>query len=500
MSLVDTLRSLAPMTFVTASAVVLVTAGYFVNKEQKKSKSQTRKRSMSYSSEQLINGAFPNESNVMQPVVNTLVYLSECPTIDELSNQLKQSLLLYDRFRSGAKKVNGKWELIELGKDYDPREYVISSHEFNSEEEIKSEINRLIMVPLEISENLPMWRIYRLVNKNKEENSALFARVHHCIGDGISLVSSMTKLFKKENGEDFSFDIPEKMRRNDKKNSLNNKNNTQKNSKLIKFVNRILFNNVIFIRLKILFKFLFGFVQVLGLSVSRFDTSTFFFSHKKNEDYIMTGKRVHLELPVLSLDIVKRLKNRANVTVNDVLMSVSSGMIYRYALKTGDKSVEDPNFLFRALLPVAFPRSKKDLNNMSKAMSNKWSFASIRFLINPAVSYINLNKFNTFLNNSANSATNGIVEENLTPDMSRSKRRLELTSFLTKSELKKSLAPYCQLLIQNYVLPLLPLFLRRKAAQDVFTRHSLVFSNVPGPDHSLAICKLYYYSLLLLLF
>jgi len=37
-------------------------------------------------------------------------------------------------------------------------------------------------------------------------------------------------------------------------------------------------------------------------------------------------------------------------------------------------------------------------------------------------------------------------------------------------------------MIQNNVVPLLPVSSAQQTCYDIFTRHSLVFSNVPGPD------------------
>jgi hypothetical protein len=46
---------------------------------------------------------------------------------------------------------------------------------------------------------------------------------------------------------------------------------------------------------------------------------------------------------------------------------------------------------------------------------------------------------------------------------------------------KKSLTAFMQLWFQNYVMTYLPSFLIQKIAFDVFSRHSLILSNGPGP-------------------
>jgi hypothetical protein len=55
------------------------------------------------------------------------------------------------------------------------------------------------------------------------------------------------------------------------------------------------------------------------------------------------------------------------------------------------------------------------------------------------------------------------------------------------SQMKESSRPIMQLSIQNLIVPLLPRTIARQAVMDVFSRHSLVLTNVPGHDD---ICEL----------
>lgn len=55
------------------------------------------------------------------------------------------------------------------------------------------------------------------------------------------------------------------------------------------------------------------------------------------------------------------------------------------------------------------------------------------------------------------------------------------------TKIKESSRAVMQLTIQNTIPPLLPRFLARQAVMDVFSRHSLVLTNVPGPEEA---CKL----------
>jgi len=58
----------------------------------------------------------------------------------------------------------------------------------------------------------------------------------------------------------------------------------------------------------------------------------------------------------------------------------------------------------------------------------------------------------------------------------------------TTAALKQSPLAYCTLWIQNNLLPLMPKVLAQKTAMDLFTRHTIVFSNVPGPTRPVTVC------------
>ena len=58
----------------------------------------------------------------------------------------------------------------------------------------------------------------------------------------------------------------------------------------------------------------------------------------------------------------------------------------------------------------------------------------------------------------------------------------------TTVALKTSPIALATLWMQNNLLPILPKFLQQKAALDLFQRHTMVFSNVPGPSRSIRFC------------
>jgi hypothetical protein len=68
------------------------------------------------------------------------------------------------------------------------------------------------------------------------------------------------------------------------------------------------------------------------------------------------------------------------------------------------------------------------------------------------------------------------------------KERL-LTCQKTTNQLKTSPSALIQLWIQNNILSKVPAFLCRQIAFDCFSRHSIIFSNVPGPSYPLTFCN-----------
>lgn len=380
--------------------------------------SKKRKRAMSFNSSALVEGPFPVEAKVAPPVINISTYYAQCPSEEKMAATLS-SLLVYDRFRCSAVKSNGSWRFVEVQGGVDVQKNHIFSSSVNGEKELLAEVDRICNSDIEGYGTRPLWCAHRIVN-NGDGVSAVVFRVHHVIGDGIGLVATMSNIFIDEKtNEAVRLEIPEKMRSNDGKKAHD---------------------------IFLIFKLFSALFEVLGLALSRFDSAVAFNEPDRNH-LNMGAPRGTIHFPTLSLDFVKKVKKNANATVNDVLFSAMSGAIRRYCEKRGDLNLSAKSMLLRALMPVAFPRPKKELSNPSRALRNKWAFISVPMP----------------------------MREN---DASR---RLEKCQSITR-RLKKSFMAIVQLWLQSNVMEYLPSFLQRKTAFDVFSRHSIVFSNVPGPD------------------
>lgn len=400
-------------------------------KRQARKQEKGRLRSLSFSSEVLVDGAFPAPARVNQAVVNILFHMDKVPSVEKLQTRIRH-LIAFDRFRATARKVGGSWELYDLGIDNEVEKRIVETVECEDEEAIKKAVDRLCLEDIPYDSDRPLWRAIRLVNNGTGRSSVLF-RLHHVIGDGIALVGVMSALFDKENGDPFTLDIPQQMG----------------GSKKAGF------------SLSTVWTFITSLVSVLTVASSRHDTDIAFVPDH-SESYYLGEKKSHavrktMYFPVLRLDFIKELKNKGNVTINDVLMAATSGMLRKYShLKKDGKVVnlsDKTNLQVRALLPVAFPRPKKDQLNKTKAMRNLFSMISVPLTVNET-----------------------------TP-----KERLLACAKITTA-LKSSPSAIIQLFVQNYLIAYAPQFIQQKIAFDAFSRHSIVFSNVPGPSEAISLC------------
>jgi NRPS condensation-like uncharacterized protein len=267
--------------------------------------------------------------------------------------------------------------------------------------------------------------MFRLVTKTGK--SALLIRVNHGIGDGISLIGTMTKLFEQENGQPYEANIPQ---------SIGGAVNSSVHLSIASTCN--------------FFKSLF---DVLTIGVSSYDSDLKFNSPNK-KNLVWGSKRKTILFPKLKLDSIKNIKNNAGIdfTVNDVLLSIVTGTIRNYCKLKNDEKLES-KLLCKALIPVALPRSFEESKSASTALRNKFSIVSLELPINEVDSVGRLIKCNE-----------------------------------TTKMFKASYTAFLQQWLQENLVSLLPINLCRHIAYEFLTRHSLIFSNLPGPSNKLLFC------------
>lgn len=254
---------------------------------------------MSFSSGVMILG-FPPEVQVPPPVINILFLMNKIPSLEAVE-AAAQRVLFFDRFRSVVKmdSVTGD-SCFEEVKDFNVRK-IIKTRDVNNEKELHFEIDRISKSKLDDMSKLPPWALH-LISNTSGGLCGLVVRVHHVIGDGLSIAAAFEKLFEElEPGS--AAKLEEK---------INSRMRKQKKSSGIDFAQLI--------------SSVGGFFEVAGLPLSSYD-SDIKFSFPNKPDLKMTSNRSIVFFPSLHLDFIKAIKSAAGVTVNDV-MYVSPPSIY----------------------------------------------------------------------------------------------------------------------------------------------------------------------------
>eukprot|EP00953_Heterococcus_sp_UTEX-ZZ885_P035981 18552-Heterococcus_DN1.PRE.2 len=170
--------------------------------------------------------------------------------------------------------------------------------------------------------------------------------------------------------------------------------------------------------------------------------------HSSSSPYLLyafeCGSSAHADVLAAAAIVMLCLQDKAGATINDVMVSLTVGTLRRHLAAT--KALPDGPLQVRALLPIALPRNIAPADKFKKGLENVWGFT--------------------------------------TADMCASEsdilKRLTAIEQVTAG-LKGSYVPVIQLALQNGLLPLVPVAVCKQVCDDVFSRHSLVFSNVPGP-------------------
>lgn len=381
-------------------------------KEEKKGRS----RSMSFNSSVFVTGAFPKKAEVLPSIINVLLLLKTIPSTIILEDASKK-LMQFDRFRNALKHDGKEWQFLDAEVDFSNQ---IQTVTVSSEKGVMEETDRIAQNDLGKYDGIrPLWIFHRITNQGIGL-SGLLIRIHHCIGDGISIVNALSEILTDGSGVTLSV-VP-----------ISGKVDVSGSKKKPRSSPSF-------------YQKLTSFFQIISLPSSKYDTRTLF-SPKNNRNMIMTRKRRTIIFPAVRLEFIKVIKNKANVTVNDVLLSVLTGAIRKYCERRGDTAMQSKVLQNRCLMPVLVPRPNDPLADPSNALRNNWVLVSVPI---PLTS-------------------------------SSAKDRLYKCNIAT-SEIKRSPTVGIQMKIQQILPNILPLFMQQKIAYDIFSRHTMSFSNVTGP-------------------
>lgn len=175
----------------------------------------------------------------------------------------------------------------------------------------------------------PLWEFHILHIKSSKANSVVILRIHHSIGDGISLISLLLACTRKSSDLEALPTLPI-----DKKNKM--KINSQANSWFLRC-----FFSLLFI-LKVFWNTLVDLVLFLATIMCLKDTNT---PLKGSSGIESTPKRfVH---KTFSLDDIKLVKSAMDMTINDVILGITQAGLSRYLnrnygkVKPGEKVMKN---------------------------------------------------------------------------------------------------------------------------------------------------------------
>lgn len=292
--------------------------------------------------------------------------------------------------------------------------------------DIKQRKHEMLQEDIDLSK--PLWRAHILVTPHGEKCFVL--RLHHCLGDGFRLAKILDAMAENEQGEPANF-----LAQSQKKFG----------GKSMGFFQKLgLALNVIPSFFAVLLKGALGYE-------SEFAGHT---SLQERKDKMPCRKRVLIDLPTLSLEEVKQVKSAFNGSVNDALFLWMTGSYRRYAQARGDPLITDEvsKIVARSLVPVAFP-DEKEWRTGSDVLSNRFCFVSVDVPLQyPA------------------------VEDRL----QRIRKAFDY--------LKTSSFPCVSLWLADTICRFASVKFSQNTVADLFSKHTNVFSNVPGPEKAVYIC------------
>lgn len=381
-----------------------------------------------------LNTVWPAECEVpaARNVINGALLMKTLPTEAMLHELAHMVVARFARLRAVAGE-DGEWQPVDV-EAMDFGYHVNMEPPVGQLGQLAEAVDRLGEENLDVSK--PLWRFHCIPCTDAHGYAALVMRVHHCIGDGVHLSQILMELCRKEDGS-----------------------RVDTNAAQAKFEAMLNGGNVVARACRSVGKAVAS-VPAFGSTViapmKPLEANSVW--QRPAEDRkagSFPGKRVAIMVPPHSLEFVKECKNKAKVTVNDVLMGATAGAIRRYC-----ESREDPLFTkgvrskakMRVLVPVALPKQFPDGHDETDKLTNHWSFVSIKL---PAREATPLER------------------------VKATKREMD--------SMKRSAKPFVGLWMLDKVVPKLPVKKQQETARDLFANHGLVFSNVPGPQEPLFV-------------
>jgi WS/DGAT/MGAT family acyltransferase len=380
------------------------------------------------------NQAWPpaTEMPAAASVINGCIFIKQLPQAEALRDTVMKAFLRFPRLSSLA-TPNGEWQPIEA-TSLDVSQHFVSEAPVSAESELHTAVERVMLQPL--STDRPLWKVHTVPNSGDGLSMIIF-RIHHSVGDGVHLSQVLMELVTDTDGRAIEGEDARAKFEEFRKKMAGAGCCAKCTTSAGKCACAVpaFFSNV-------------------AHTSASFESETVFQRPAEERKLLkFSGSRRVLFVPPHSLKFVKACKDSAKVSVNDVLMGATAGAIRRYCEARGDplfQADQVASVILRALVPVTLPKEFPPGQDRYDVLCNNWCFCSSSLAV-------------------------GEVSP-LT--------RIKATS-QEMGKLKRSMKPIMALWSVENVIPLLPLSAAQDTTRDLFARHSMVFSNVPGPQQTM---------------
>ncbi len=287
-------------------------------------------------------------------VGGTAIFAGEPPGYEELIAHVEQRLNLIPRFRQRVRHVPGKVArpVWEDDPDFDLRRHVRHSAlpRPGSEAQLRDLVGRIMSEPLDLDR--PLWQIY-LIEGLEGGRFAAVSKTHHALVDGVAAVDVGAVILDPD-PEGTDLDLPSGPWRPDSASS-----------------DEMIWSRVIKARERVLGISREGAKRAMAPASATVDatkTARGFLELARNSDPVRPtflnaeiGRDRRIAFARTDLEQAKEAGRRAGATVNDVVLSVSTGALRRYFEHRGERVPEE----FVALVPMSIrkPGEEGELGN-----------------------------------------------------------------------------------------------------------------------------------------
>lgn len=278
---------------------------------------------------------FRENDSRYENTVTFILGMSGNLTLAALRERMADRFLKYERLRSRLVKEGGKYFFAECTNIDITRMVWELEIPGTTESALNSFIADRMVVPMLLTR--PMWEVILLRFSEEPDKCHVFMRLHHCNCDGVA----MERLF---------FECA------DPSEAVETQRPRRKNGGGMK---ALLTNFSPFTLSKNFCVFVAGIFSAIFLPVGPADCPS---PMKVSSARYLSAKRA-VARSCVSLDVVKRVKNRFGATVNDVLIAVTAGAVRSYIADKEAQGLEAPSLRGGRCRPgirAWFPMSTRD--------------------------------------------------------------------------------------------------------------------------------------------